>query len=108
MPLDETAIVIADTSGVIHFWSKGAEDCFGHSPANAVGRPLDLIVPAEFRDAHWRGFHRAIAAGSAAAEGQANEFPVLGADGNIRTMPARLVLLRAGDKRVIGAMVIFG
>jgi PAS domain S-box-containing protein len=106
--LDETAIVIADTSGIIHFWSKGAEDSFGHSAANAVGQPLDLIVPVEFRNAHWRGFHRAISAGAAAAEGRPNEFPVLRADGNILTTPGRLVLLRLGDERVIGAMVIFG
>jgi PAS domain S-box-containing protein len=106
--LDQAAIVIADVTGVIRFWSPGAEKAFGHTAENAVGQTLDLIVPAEFRDAHWRGFHRAIVAGSAAAEGQPNQFPVLGADGNTRTTPGRLALLRAGDQRVIGAMVIFG
>jgi PAS domain S-box-containing protein len=105
--LDEIAIVIADTTGVIHFWSKGAERAFGHAAEKAVGQTLDLIVPAEFREAHWRGFYRAMAAGSAAAEGLANEFPVLGAGGGIRATPGKLALLRAEGDRVIGAMVIF-
>jgi len=106
--LDEAAIVIADVKGVIRFWSKGAEDIFGHTAQYAVGRMLDLIVPEEFREAHWRGFHRAIAAGSAAAEGRPNRFPALGADGGTCNIPGKLALLRAGDERVIGAMVIFG
>jgi PAS domain S-box-containing protein len=106
--LDEAAIVIADTTGVIHFWSKGAERSFGHSAASAVGRSLDLIVPAEFREAHWAGFRRAIAAGSAAIEGQPITLPVLKADGDIENSPGRLTILRAGEGRMIGCMVIFG
>ena len=108
MPLDETAIVIADTAGVIHFWSKGAEASFGHSTGNAVGHSLDLIVPVEFREAHWAGFRRAVASGTADAEGQANLFPVLCADCEIKTISGKLRLLRRSDGTVMGCMVIFG
>ena len=106
--LDEAAIVIADVKGIIHFWSKGAEKAFGHAAQEAIGQTLDLIVPAEYRQAHWRGFHRAMTAGRADAEGRRNEFPVLEAGGNIRAMPGKLALLRTENERIIGAMVSFG
>ena len=106
--MDKTAIVIADTTGLIRFWSKGAEGLFGHPARDALGRTLDLIVPEEFRDRHWAGFRRAIASGSAATEGQANTIPVLKADGGIENHPGRLAILRAADGRVIGCKVIFG
>lgn len=107
MALDESAIVIADTDGIISFWSKGAEDSFGHSAASAVGRSLDLIVPVEFREAHWTGFRRAVVSGSAGAEGQANLFPVLCADQEVKNVSGKLKLLRRDDGTVLGCMVIF-
>jgi PAS domain S-box-containing protein len=53
--VDHRAIVVADTDGVIVHWNAGAERLFGHSPEDAVGQSLDLIVPDEFRDRHWAG-----------------------------------------------------
>jgi PAS domain S-box-containing protein len=106
--LDNTAIVIADTTGAIRFWSKGAETAFGHAAADALSQTLDLIVPDEFREAHWLGFHRAIASGSAATEGQDITLPVRMADGRIENSAGKLTLLRRGDRIIVGAMVIFG
>jgi len=106
--LDKTAIVIADTKGAIRFWSKGAETAFGHSTADALSRTLDLIVPDEYREPHWLGFHRAMSAGSAATEGQDITLPVRTADGRIENSAGRLTLLRRGDGSIVGVMVIFG
>jgi len=106
--LDKTAIVIADTTGAIRFWSKGAEAAFGHTAADALSRTLDLIVPDEFREAHWAGFHRAMAAGSAATEGLDIMLPVRTADGGIQHSAGKLTLLRTSDRRITGVMVIFG
>src|SRR4051794_19879525 len=78
--LDHSPVVLTDAEGVIRFWSAGAETAFGYAAIEAVGQTLDLIVPAEYSDAHWAGFRRAMAAG-AAAEGQINPFPVRRADG---------------------------
>jgi len=105
--LEDNAIVIADRDGVIRFWSVGAEKAFGHAAAQAVGRTLDLIVPADYRQAHWVGFRRAVQSGSAAAEGQVTPFPVLHANGDVEPAPARLTLVREGQGRVIAAMVVF-
>lgn len=99
---------MADTAGVIRFWSPGAESLFGHTAGQAVGQTLDLIVPPEHRQAHWNGFHRAMASGVAAAEGQSGPFPVRRADGAPMPVHGRLTLLRGPHGRVIAAAVAFG
>ena len=99
---------MVDAQGVIRFWNAGATRAFGHPSAHAVGRTLDLIVPEDYRQAHWNGFRRAIASGEAAAEGQPGPFPALCADGQIRPIEGRLALLRSAAGRAIGAMVVFG
>ena len=62
MRVRESAVLVVDTEGVIRFWSEGAAHLFGHDNARAVGNTLDLIVPVDFRERHWSGFHRAIEA----------------------------------------------
>ena len=105
--MDKAAIIIADTGGTIRFWSPGAERAFGHTAAQAVGMTLDLIVPAEFREAHWVGFRRAMQPGAAPIEGMAVEIPALQADGSTRTHAGKLTVLRAADGAPIGCMAIF-
>jgi PAS domain S-box-containing protein len=106
--MDDTAIIIADISGAIRFWSTGAERAFGHAAADAVGRTLDLIVPEEFRAAHWIGFRRAMTPGAAPIEGMAVEIPALHADGSTQTHAGKLSVLRGADGAPIGCMAIFG
>ena len=106
--MDKTAVIIADATGAIRFWSAGAEEAFGHAADVAVGRTLDLIVPPEFRDAHWIGFRRAFETGVAEVEGLTTPFPVCCADGRIEEAPGRLTLVRAPHGQVVGAMVVFG
>jgi PAS domain S-box-containing protein len=53
-------VVFADKEGTIRVWNMGAERIFGFKAEDAVGANLDIIIPERFRDAHWRGFERAI------------------------------------------------
>jgi PAS domain S-box-containing protein len=105
--LDHNAVVIADAAGVIRFWSAGAEKAFGHASARAIGQTLDLIVPPEYRQAHWTGFRHAMASGTAAVEGTAVPFPVRRADGETSPTRGRLTLLREPGGVVIAAVVVF-
>lgn len=57
------AIVFADTAGAIRVWNAAAERVFGFAGRDALGKNLDIIVPERFREAHWRGFERALAEG---------------------------------------------
>jgi PAS domain S-box-containing protein len=57
------AIIFADREGVIQIWNSVAVELFGYLPEEAVGRPLDLIIPEHLRHAHWEGFGKAVASG---------------------------------------------
>ena len=57
------AIVAADKTGAIVFWNPGAERILGYASADAVGRSLDIIIPAPLRKRHWDGYHRVMKSG---------------------------------------------
>lgn len=105
--MNDEIVVIADSGGVIRFWSAGAVRAFGYPVSQAVGQSLDLLVPHEYRAAHWQGFRRAMASGTAGAEGMPGPFPVLHADGRISERHGRLALLRSPDGSVIAAAVVY-
>ena len=55
--------MFADREGVIRLRNLGAEVLFGFAPSEAIGASLDIILPERFREAHWSGYRRAVAAG---------------------------------------------
>jgi PAS domain S-box-containing protein len=105
--LNNDIVVMADSAGTICFWSTGAEKIFGCTREQALGQTLDLIVPPEYRQAHWRGFHSAMASGVVGAEGQAVPFPVQRRDGETTPLRGRLSLLREPEGAVVAAVVVF-
>ncbi|WP_019203926.1 PAS domain-containing protein [Tsukamurella sp. 1534] len=103
--MTEHAVVVADTTGTITHWNAGAEDLFGYHARDAVGSSLDLVVPEHLRDAHWRGFHRAMA--HPQVKDLAADLPVACADGTVRTFAGRLLVLSDGCGTALGAMAIY-
>ena len=57
------AIVYADGEGRIAFWNKGAVRIFGFAEEEAVGNPLDIIIPENLRKRHWDGFRATVRSG---------------------------------------------
>jgi PAS domain S-box-containing protein len=105
--MDNHAIIIADRTGVIQFWSPGAAKLIGHSPQEAVGQKLDLVVPQALREQHWHGFHKAMATGVAGIPaGEFFDLPIQTRNGE-KTFRGQLHVLRDEDKSAIGAMAIF-
>lgn len=64
------AIIYADKGGIIRRWNRAAANMFGYPAADAIGKSLDLIIPAHLRAAHWRGFDAAVANGVTRLHGQ--------------------------------------
>jgi PAS domain S-box-containing protein len=64
------AAILADREGKILVWNTTAERIFGFSAAEAIGQTLDIIVPEAFRERHWTGYDRALAAGETKYVGQ--------------------------------------
>ena len=90
---------------MVRSWNKGAETLFGYMSAEAVGRSLDLIVPAELAEAHWAGFTLAMA--EPKLKDLAADLPVHCADGEVRHFAGRLVVLLDGLGEAVGATAIF-
>lgn len=105
--MDQHAIVIANADGVIQLWSPGAALLFGHPAADAIGKRLDLVVPPDLREMHWKGFGHAMETASMNGEGTFFDIPGLCRDGQVRTLRGQLHLLRDESSKAIGAMAIF-
>jgi PAS domain S-box-containing protein len=46
------AIIAVDASQLITLFNEGAEKIFGYAREEAVGSPLDVLIPERFRDVH--------------------------------------------------------
>ena len=86
------AIVSADSAGSIIFWNGEAESVFGYSADEAIGKPLAMIMPERFREAHKKGMHRLLSTGEARVIGKAIELAGLRKDGS--EFPLELSLSR--------------
>ena len=56
-------IVSADADGVITSFNQAAERMFGYTRDEVVGRPLTILMPERFHDAHRGGLQRFVATG---------------------------------------------
>jgi PAS domain S-box-containing protein len=98
------ALIFAGTDGMIVVWNEAAERVFGHTAAAAIGQSLDIIIPEQFRDAHWTGYDRALAAGATKYKGQALTTRAQRADGETIYVDLGFEIVKGGDGQVIGAM----
>jgi PAS domain S-box-containing protein len=80
------AIISADASGVIRSWNNASTALFGFTENEAIGRPLELIIPERYRKLHQEGIQRVSSGGQsrvigktvevAAVRKNGSEFPV--------------------------------
>lgn len=50
------AIVISDCDAIIVYWNKAAEDIFGYTKEEILGKPLTMIMPEKYRESHIKKF----------------------------------------------------
>jgi diguanylate cyclase (GGDEF)-like protein/PAS domain S-box-containing protein len=84
------AILTADHDGRITFWNRAAEDMFGRTAAEAIGRSLDILIPERFRAEHNAGMKRASAGRAAKLAGKTIEVVALRRNGD--EFPAELTI----------------
>lgn len=76
------ALVYADADGAIRVWNRGAVRIFGFTEAEAVGQSLDIIIPANLRERHWRGYRETMRTGQTRyGDGQILSVPAVRKDG---------------------------
>jgi PAS domain S-box-containing protein len=100
------AILIADREGIIRFWNAGAERILGFTAAEAVGQPLDLIIPDNLRRRHGDGYERVMETGVTKYETGLLAAPGIRKDGSRVSLEFSMVLLRDGAGAMAGCASI--
>lgn len=98
------ALIYCDLDGKILLWNAAAVTMFGHRAEQALGKSLDIIIPARFRAAHWAGFAHAVASGHAKYHGQVLTTRAEHADGRKLYVDLSFSLIRDPRGTVIGVM----
>jgi PAS domain S-box-containing protein len=89
------AIISTDSSGLIGYVNRSAEQIFGYSRQEMMGQPLTMLMPDRFRIAHERGFARFLATGESHILGKRVELAGRKRDGE--EFPAEIALSTWSD-----------
>ncbi len=100
------AVIIADRDGTIVFWNDAATNLFGWSASEAVGSPLDLIIPERLRQRHWDGYHRVMGTGETKYGRELLAVPGVRKDGARISLEFSIALLRDPEGGLSGAVAI--
>jgi len=76
------AIISADSKGRILSWNKAAAAIFGHTEAEVLGKPIEIIIPERFRKAHGEGIKRVTSGGPSHVIGKTVELAAICKNGD--------------------------
>jgi PAS domain S-box-containing protein len=91
------AVVIANAEGTIIFWNAAATRVFGWPASEALGQPLDLIIPERLRARHRDGYRRTMTTGHTDYGDRLLEVPALHRDGRNLSIAFTVTLLHDAD-----------
>jgi PAS domain S-box-containing protein len=76
------AIISGDAEGRIRSWNSAATALFGFTEAEALGQPIEIIIPQRYRDSHREGMHRVTSGGPSHVIGKTVELAAIRKDGS--------------------------
>jgi PAS domain S-box-containing protein len=97
-------VVFADKEGIIRVWNTAAERIFGYKACDAIGANLNIIIPEQFRDAHWRGFERAINERATKYAGKSMPTKAIRSDGTQIYVELSFAIILDANGDVLGAL----
>jgi PAS domain S-box-containing protein len=106
LSLTPYAVISVDEEQRICLFNRGAEAIFGHAAAEALGQPLEMLMPARFRKVHREHFN--VFAGGpevSRAMGKRGEFPALRKDGTEFPAEASILKLESGGRAIFTSLV---
>jgi PAS domain S-box-containing protein len=96
--LAHSAFISMDEDGRIVYWNIRAEEMFGLTREQAIGRVLaDTIIPERYHDEHLRGLRRFLETGEGPVLNKRIELSALGPDGGEFPVELTISSLREGD-----------
>jgi PAS domain S-box-containing protein len=100
------AFIAIDDQGLITAWNREAESIFGWTRKEALGsRLVDKVIPAQYRDAHQRGFTRFLETGDGPVLNRRMELSALHRDGVEFPVELTISPLRVGQTYVFNAFL---
>lgn len=99
------AIVTSNHEGLILTWNRGAEEMFGYSQNEALGRDVTLIIPPHYREQHRQGVQRFLQTGEKNHIGSRVELEGLRKSGEIFPLELSLSTWTDGQTRFFGAII---
>jgi PAS domain S-box-containing protein len=75
-------VLVVDSNGKIISWNNSAERNFLYTEEEVLGKPLTIIMPERYRDAHIKGLHRVTSTGESKVIGKTVELYGLRKDGS--------------------------
>jgi PAS domain S-box-containing protein len=100
------AVIFADRDGMIRLWNAGAEAMFGHTPEEALGQSLDIIIPENLRGRHWEGYNRTMATGETKYGKDLLAVPGIRKDGTRVSLEFSIVMLRDDGGELLGLAAV--
>jgi len=101
-----TAAVLADASGTVRLMSQVAVELFGYeSPDQIVGRSIDTLIPARFREAHREHVAHYFAAAVSRPMGVGRDLTGLRRDGSEFAIEVSLSPVMLDDELLVAAWV---
>lgn len=97
-------VIFAGPDGNIELWNEAAAQLFGFAIGDALGKNLDIIIPEALRDAHWKGFERAMEAGETKHKGKALPTKAIRADGESIYVELSFAIVKDASGKPIGAL----
>jgi PAS domain S-box-containing protein len=95
---------VADREGVIRHWGGDWENVLGYTSQEALGRKVDLIIPAVLHARHWRGFNKAIESGRLWRPDVTLKVPGVHKNGEIIPLRSTLALTHSDDGTADGVV----
>jgi len=100
------AFIQMDASGVITDWNRKAQEIFGWTEREALGRPLaETLVPAHLRQAHTAGVRRFLDTGEHRVLGKTVAFEALCRDGRLVPVELTTWVTSVGDQTTFNALL---
>src|ERR1700693_1645463 len=99
------AIILANSSGEIIFWNKGAQMIFGYTEGEIMGKPLVVLLPERYRDGHQKSLKRLQETGDSRLKGKTVEMEGLRKEGEEFSLEISMATWKTEKERFYSGII---